>query len=284
MEIFEEIEPLRAYLKRRRTSGQTVGLVPTMGALHAGHLSLLLSCVKENDTSVCSIFVNPTQFNSAEDLAHYPRTLKEDQAVLAEAGCDVLFCPATEEMYSGPSELSFDFGALDKVLEGKFRPGHFSGVALAVSKLFNIVGPDRAYFGQKDFQQFLVVTRMVEELKFNVRLKSVPILREADGLAMSSRNQRLSENQRAIAPVFYKALLMAKEQIDRGDSIEKVKLSIHQMLDRYSGITLEYFEAAHTQNLKLLDRVTDPDHTILLIAGYVGQIRLIDNLLLKHAD
>src|SRR6478735_2463281 len=203
MEIFKEIGPLRAYLRSQKKGQSTVGLVPTMGALHTGHLTLIKEAKAENDLTVCSIYVNPTQFNNASDLAKYPRLLEKDSQLLKEAGCDVLFAPENSEMYASPSELKLEFGQLDKILEGKFRPGHFSGVGLVVSKLFNIVKPDRAYFGQKDFQQFAIISKLNEELLFGISLKAVYIVREEDGLAMSSRNLRLSSEERKKAIIFY---------------------------------------------------------------------------------
>ena len=196
MHIFKEIKPLRAFLNQKRAEQESIGLVPTMGALHRGHLALIQASKAENKLTVCSIYVNPTQFNNSADLEKYPRTLPADIALLEEAGCDVLFCPGNQEMYRDVSTLTMDFGGVDKILEGKFRPGHFSGVGLVVSKLFNIVAPDRAYFGQKDFQQFSVIARLVKELQFGLELRRIPTLRESDGLAMSSRNMRLNESDR----------------------------------------------------------------------------------------
>ncbi|MFM7487147.1 MAG: 4-phosphopantoate--beta-alanine ligase, partial [Cytophagales bacterium] len=160
MRLFEKIKQLRSFLWTQKAAGKSIGLVPTMGALHGGHLHLIASSKAENDITVCSVYVNPTQFNNSADLANYPRTLAKDQQLLAESGCDVMFAPSNQEMYQLPSQLKFDFGSLDKTLEGEFRPGHFSGVALVVSKLFNIVQPHRAYFGQKDYQQFKVIIKL----------------------------------------------------------------------------------------------------------------------------
>ena len=206
MVIFKEIEPLKAFLDNKRGRDLSIGLVPTMGALHPGHLELVKASKKVNSLAVCSIFVNPTQFNNPSDLEKYPRSLDKDIELLNSVGCDVLFFPDKKEMYQKPSTIKFDFGQLDKVLEGEFRPGHFSGVALVVSKLFNIVNPTRAYFGQKDFQQFKIINRLVEELHFNIELICFPTLREADGLAMSSRNLRLTDDQRKTALIFFKSV------------------------------------------------------------------------------
>lgn len=281
MEIFDEIKPLRAFLNTPRTHGKTIGLVPTMGALHRGHISLLKACKAENDITVCSIYVNPAQFNNPADLAGYPRTLELDKRVLTEAGCDALFCPGNDEMYPTSKPIAFDFDNLDKILEGKFRPGHFSGVALAVSKLFNIVMPHRAYFGQKDYQQFKVISRLVEELKFNLELRSVPIFREPDGLAMSSRNLRLNEAERKRATVFFEALKHAKKAINEKQPFLQVRDQVKAMCEAKESVRLEYFELVDTENLNDVNDVSHPDKAIMLIAGYVGEVRLIDNMLLR---
>ena len=195
MHIFTEIAPLRAYLSSQYADHFSVGLVPTMGALHEGHLSLIRASKKDNSITVCSIYVNPAQFGNREDLEKYPRSLVSDISMLKEGGCDILFCPENAEMYGEQDTIHFDFGSCGNVLEGKFRPGHFSGVALVVSKLFNIVEPHKAYFGQKDYQQFMIVSQLVTSLKFKVKLVCMPIKREEDGLAMSSRNQRLTATE-----------------------------------------------------------------------------------------
>ncbi len=279
MEIFNEIKPLRAYLNTLRRQQLTIGLVPTMGALHHGHLELIRASRKENDVTVCSIYVNPTQFNNKNDLEKYPRTLDADIAQLSTVGCDAIFAPTNLEMYKKASELRFDFGSLDKILEGEFRPGHFSGVALVVSKLFNIVQPNRAYFGQKDFQQYKVIAKLADELLFDIELSSVPIVREPTGLAMSSRNQRLSEPDKLKALVFYHSLLMAKELLLKGESTAAVKVKVKEKCEALPNVKLEYIELADTENLIPSQNVSSK--TILLIAGYVGEVRLIDNLLME---
>lgn len=280
MEIFKKIAPLKVYLEEIRRSGKTIGLVPTMGALHNGHLSLIGASKAQNSYTICSIYVNPMQFNNAADLQKYPRNLEQDTKLLSAAGCDAVFCPDNDEMYDGKSVIKFDFGGLDKVMEGKYRPGHFSGVALVVSKLFNIVNPDNAYFGQKDWQQFAVIQQVVAELKFGLALHSVPTLREADGLAMSSRNLRLNDIQRQQATTFYRALRLAKENLKKGEEIASVKRSVKEFVERAQGVTLEYFEVAESKSLDLLEAVNGADAPILCIAGYVGEVRLIDNMFL----
>jgi pantoate--beta-alanine ligase len=280
MQVFNEIAPLKAFLKAKKRDGLTIGLVPTMGALHAGHLSIIEASKAANDITVCSIFVNPTQFNNPRDLEKYPRTLDKDTESLKIVDCDVLFYPLNEEMYEVSSLVKFDFGHLDKVMEGRFRPGHFSGVALVVSKLFHIVEPDNAYFGQKDWQQFTIIRQLVEELKFNITLHVIPTQREPDGLAMSSRNLRLSPEERQQATVFYHSLIMANHALKAGKNIESVSRNVREMVESSGMITLEYFEIAESKNLNLLDNVNAAEQPIMCIAGFVGEVRLIDNMFL----
>jgi pantoate--beta-alanine ligase len=278
MEIFKQIAPLKAYLKELKCRGKSVGLVPTMGALHEGHISLITASQSENEVTVSSIFVNPVQFNNPGDLLKYPRTIEKDIQLLQSSGCDVLFSPDNLEMYPDKSTLTFDFGPLDKSMEGQFRPGHFSGVALVVSKLFNIVQPDHAYFGQKDWQQFAIIQKLTEELNFDIGLHSVATLRERDGLALSSRNQRLSVEERAKANIFYEALLHAKTALREGKKVAEIKPRLTEIVERYPEVRLEYFELVDSQNLNPLENVGGSEHAILCIAGYVGEVRLIDNM------
>ena len=280
MEIFKEIEPLKAFLRQQKIATRSLGFVPTMGALHQGHLSLIKASRVENALTICSIYVNPAQFNNLSDLAKYPRTLDQDIERLRKTGCDVLFCPDNSEMYSSESQIKFDFGILDKVMEGRYRPGHFSGVALVVSKLFHIVSPDKAYFGQKDFQQFKIIEKLVEELKFEITLRCRPIEREPDGLAMSSRNVRLSAEQRKKAIIFYDSLKETRELLEKGNSMQNVRQVIKNKFENSNEVRLEYLELADVSNLSPQENVSDKINPILLIAGYVGEVRLIDNLLL----
>jgi pantoate--beta-alanine ligase len=280
MEIFKEIAPLKAFLRAKKQHQHSIGLVPTMGALHNGHISLIKASKAANDITICSIFVNPAQFNNPSDLTKYPRTLDKDTLLLEKVECDAIFCPDSLEMYPETPTIKFDFGHLDKVMEGQFRPGHFSGVALVVSKLFNIVEPHRAYFGQKDWQQFSIIRQMVEELKFDLELHSVPTSREPDGLAMSSRNLRLNPDQRGKARVFYKALVEAREWLKSSISLQEVKQRVREIVEADAEVKLEYFELANRKNLNLLENVNAGDQPILCIAGFVGEIRLIDNLFL----
>jgi pantoate--beta-alanine ligase len=280
MEIFSQIGPLRAFLEQKKMLGKSVGFVPTMGALHAGHLALIRESRQENPVTICSIYVNPAQFNNPDDLARYPRTLDKDIEMLKSTGCDALFCPSNGEIYPEKSVITFDFGHLEQILEGKFRPGHFSGVAKVVSKLLNIVQPSKSYFGQKDFQQFKIVECLVRELMFNTELRCIPIQREADGLAMSSRNMRLNEAERKNAIVFYKTLQLAKQRLAEGLSMTQIKKEAKAYCEERPGIQLEYLELADAANFVVIENVTG--NAVLLIAGYVGEVRLIDNLLVNE--
>jgi pantoate--beta-alanine ligase len=279
MDIFREIKPLKAFLREKRKAGSVVGFVPTMGALHQGHLSLLHSSQKNECFTVCSIFVNPVQFNNPDDLKKYPRTLEADIALLEQSSCDVLFIPDSSEIYPLEPITRFDFGKLDKIMEGEFRPGHFSGVALIVAKLFNIVEPDHAFFGQKDWQQFTIVRQLVSDLAFNVHLHAVPTLREADGLAMSSRNQRLTPEQRKNANSFYTTLLQSRDQLTAGNTMDSVRISAREFLEKHEGFRLEYLELVDRANLTPLKNVEEPNRAVLCIAGLINDIRLIDNIL-----
>lgn len=280
MQIFKQIAPLKAFLKDLKCQSKSVGLVPTMGALHSGHISLFKACQSENDVTVGTIFVNPIQFNNPNDLLKYPRSFEKDVDLLESVGCDILFAPEAAEMYPEKTTLALEFGMLDKVMEGHFRPGHFSGVGLVVSKLFNIVQPDHAYFGQKDWQQFAIIRKLTDELNFDIVLHSVPTLREEDGLALSSRNFRLTPDQRKKANVFYRGLLAAKTAFKQGQTLAAVKKAVRDTVEVFPDVSLEYFELADSQNLNALQNVEQSDRPIMCIAGYVGDIRLIDNMFL----
>lgn len=262
--------------------GKSIGLVPTMGALHEGHLHLIRQSKEQNDIAVCSIFVNPAQFNLLADLDKYPRTLENDSALLEREKCDVLFCPPAVEMYPTQKSMTIEVGQLDLVLEGKFRPGHFSGVALVVSKLFNIVQPSQAYFGQKDFQQVQVIKKLIADFNYPIELKVVPTVREADGLAMSSRNQRLTAVQRIRALVLFKGLMLAKQLLQKGVAWPDVKNSVAATFLN-ADVQLEYLELANPENLNSLANVVPETKAILLVAAYVGEVRLIDNMMV-HED
>lgn len=278
MQIFNSISLLQKMLKSQRLLGNTVGFVPTMGALHTGHLSLIEASKKQNDLTVCSIFVNSTQFNNAHDLSVYPRILEADCQMLEPVGCDAVFAPSAEEMYPQLPNIKFDFGDLERVMEGQFRPGHFNGVGIVVSKLFNIVQPDNAYFGQKDLQQCAVVNRLVKDLSFSLTLNICPTQRETDGLAMSSRNRNLSPEQRASAPHVYKALQKAVNLLKKNKSSEEVKAFIEQYFRTLSNFELEYFEVSDFETLQPINKL-QAGKTALCIAAFMGEIRLIDNVI-----
>ncbi|HLT82246.1 MAG TPA: pantoate--beta-alanine ligase [Cyclobacteriaceae bacterium] len=281
MEIFHEIAPLKAFLRQIRSEGKACGLVPTMGALHGGHISLLNRSKNENSVTVCSIYVNPTQFNNPADLRNYPRNHEKDYELLQKVGCDVVFSPSDAEMYPDKPVIKFEFGPLDDVMEGYYRPGHFSGVALVVAKLLNIVQPDRAYFGQKDWQQATIISRLVEELQIPSEIRTAPTIREPDGLAMSSRNMRLQPSQRPLATIFYDVLTYAKNAIlKEGMPFSHVLQRAREMFDRDPQLRLEYLEMVDSKNLNAITNVSEAERPILCIAGYVGEVRLIDNMFL----
>jgi pantoate--beta-alanine ligase len=263
-----------------RCSGKRIGFVATMGALHEGHLQLLRASAQENDVTVCSIFVNPTQFNNPDDYKLYPRTLAQDTALLESVGCDILFAPKAEEVYRQQSLLQFSFGALESVMEGEHRPGHFNGVATVVSKLFHFVQPHRAYFGQKDLQQVAIVKQLVEALSFDVEVVRYPTIREEDGLALSSRNKRLDAGQRQTATSLYSALQLAKQQLGK-TPVYSIKAAVEAYLSAIDGVQLEYFEIADPDTLQPLAEVRPGQEVALCIAAFVGSVRLIDNILVN---
>ena len=276
MQIFRGIDATRAFITEEKKLNKRIGLVPTMGALHKGHLSLVSKSRIENELTIASIFVNPLQFNNPSDLLKYPRTVEQDLKFLKESGCHSVFIPAPDEMYKLPVSLSMNFGTLDKILEGKFRPGHFSGVGIVVAKLFNIIQPDIAYFGQKDYQQFLIIKQIVDDLSFPVQLKCGEIIREPDGLAMSSRNRRLSGEERVIAPMLYHTLLEVRKSLLH-KSMAQLKEDVIKKTSK-TIVKIEYLELANRENLQILQEYDNSIPSILLIAGHVGEVRLIDNM------
>lgn len=280
MQIFKDIVSLQRHLKQEKYN-RSIGFVPTMGALHKGHLSLIEASKKENDITVCSIFVNPKQFNNADDLKVYPRNIERDSILLEENHCDILFLPSEEEMYKGQEGLiRLSFGYLEQVMEGKYRYGHFNGVGIIVLKLFNIVAPNRAYFGQKDLQQYIIIRSLVEELNLNIELRCMPIIREPDGLAMSSRNVRLSEEERKTALIFSRALREADNKMAEGASVEEIKHHVIRIFQHEPEANLEYFEIVNAQNLIPVTGKRPDITTALCIAGYINGIRLIDNVII----
>lgn len=281
MKVINTVVELRQLLKELRSQGKTVGYVPTMGALHRGHLSLVKQCLADNDICVVSIFVNPNQFNNKEDLIKYPRDLERDCELLKQTDDSIIvFAPTVEEVYPEPDTRQFDFGQLDKVMEGKFRPGHFNGVAQVVSRFFDIIKPDKAYFGEKDYQQLSIIRQMVSQLQLPVQIVAMPIVREQSGLALSSRNERLTENQRTIAINISKVLFESRQWIDKysvKETIEKVQSSINS----FEGMEVEYFEIVNGKTLQPVTNWEQCDCIVGCIAVFCGDVRLIDNVLYK---
>ena len=278
MEVFSTRQALRKHLKTIKNEEKSIGFVPTMGALHEGHLSLIRSSKAHNDVTVSSIFVNPTQFNNPDDLKNYPRDTEKDLEKLRKAGCDAVYLPGYDDLYDKDIILSLNFGYLEEIMEGRFRPGHFKGVGLVVTKLFNIVEPDRAYFGKKDLQQLALIRTLVRELRFDIEIVAVETVREQDGLAMSSRNQLLSPGERAQATSLFQALSEAKRKLLAGENVKRVKNYVAEFIGSQAGVRLEYFEIVTTAGLRAIDEFKTDDKVSLCIAAYVGNIRLIDNL------
>lgn len=280
MKIVNNIQELKRYLAQERQHNKQIGFVPTMGALHNGHLSLVKRCVEENDVCVVSIFVNPTQFNDKNDLATYPRTLDKDSALLEPAGCDYIFAPTEAEMYPEPDTRIFDFGTVSAVMEGARRPGHFNGVAQIVSKLFYAVEPDNAYFGEKDFQQIAVIRAMVKQLNIPVKINACPILRENDGLALSSRNVRLTPEQRQKAPLIARTL---KESTNfaTGKSAQEVVDYVVNTINTDPVMHVEYYEIVDGITMESIKDWSDADYVVGCITVYCGEVRLIDNIRYK---
>lgn len=282
MKVLHTIQDLKAELKAYRNEGKSVGLVPTMGALHAGHASLVERSVRENDVTVVSVFVNPTQFNDKNDLAKYPRTLEKDCELLEEKGATIAFAPSVEEVYPEPDTRVFSYPPTDEVMEGGFRPGHFNGVCQVVSKLFMMVEPDRAYFGEKDFQQIAVIKRMVEDQKFPLEICPCPIVREESGLALSSRNSLLTAEEKYIAVNISKTLFASLEYA-KDHSLEETKQWVVDTLNGIDGLEVQYYEIVDGTSLASLKEWEDSDDVVGCITVFCGQIpvRLIDNIRYK---
>jgi len=282
MYLFKKVSDLEAFLGPYRQKRRTIGFVPTMGALHNGHLSLIRASHEQASCTVASIFVNPTQFNEASDLEKYPRTPAQDLRLLYQAGCQAVFMPPVEEVYP-PNEqqsMDVDFGVLTTVMEGAHRPGHFDGVAQVVKRLLDIVQPTHLYMGQKDYQQVIVVRRMVDALAIDTEVVMCPIVREEDGLAMSSRNVRLDKESRQKAPAIYQALQEARAMLQRGESVQTIQ---RKSLDALSaaGLKPEYFELADAHSLQLVEDTAKVEAIVACTAAWAGDIRLIDNRMLK---
>ncbi len=277
MNVYNFIVDIQRFVEEKHNLGLKVGFVPTMGALHEGHISLINRAKKENDIVVCSVFVNPIQFNNPADLEKYPRTPEKDIEKLEQAGCDAVFMPTAEEMYPNKVEDHYDFGDIEHVMEGACRPGHFNGVAIVVRKLFEIVNPNKAYFGEKDFQQLAIIKKMVRDLNMNLEIVPCPIVRENDGLAMSSRNVRLNEAERAIAPKIFATL---NDSITKKDAMSPSEMKKYT-LDKYAEIKefdVEYVEITDEINLKSLENWNECDHARIFVALQLGPVRLIDNV------
>ncbi|GGF65522.1 pantoate--beta-alanine ligase [Wenyingzhuangia marina] len=280
MKVFSVKELASSYITDLKSKGLTVGLVPTMGALHKGHLSLINEAKKDNDVVVVSIFVNPTQFNNPADLEKYPRTLEEDLEKLKRVDCDIVFTPEASEMYDKDEVAEiFDFEGLDKEMEGKFRDNHFNGVGTIVKKLFNIITPNNAYFGEKDFQQLQIIKKLVSITKQPVNIIGCAIDREYDGLAGSSRNMRLTTKHRASAPFIYKTITKAKEMITSFSPVE-IEKWVENEFKNQPNLELEYFTIADESNLKTVTVFDQNKNHRAFIAVFAGEIRLIDNIAL----
>ncbi|MDO8965656.1 pantoate--beta-alanine ligase [Algoriphagus sp.] len=259
-------------------NNQQIGLVPTMGALHDGHLDLVAKSRSTCDVTLVSIFVNPTQFNNPEDFQKYPKTLDLDLEKLTQAGVDYVFLPSVEEMYPTPTQLKFDFGDLEHVLEGKFRPGHFNGVGVVVSKLFHLIRPHVSFFGQKDLQQVAIIKRLVADLSFDLKLEVIPTRREVDGLAMSSRNLRLSPQERLTALLLFSSLEKAKTELLNGKSWFEIQVEIRSGFENEPFAELEYFELIHPDSFETYTVFNSIQKSSICVAAFIGAVRLIDNM------
>jgi len=273
------ISETRDIIQKQLSEGKTIGFVPTMGALHEGHLVLVRQAAQENDFVVVSIFVNPIQFNNPDDLAKYPRTLEDDIQKLEGTGCNLVFAPSATEMYPEPDLTEFDFGQLDKVMEGKFRPGHFRGVAVVVKKLLEITTPHKAYFGEKDFQQLAIIKKMVGMFNMPVEIVPCPIVRESDGLAMSSRNARLTPEEREEATTIFKALSGIKENYSWFIP-EGVKQLVRGGIEESPHFRVEYVDVVDIETLQPIEDWMDAEHAVVCVAAFIGSVRLIDNIIL----
>lgn len=276
------IKELQAQLLVLRQQGKSVGLVPTMGALHAGHASLVKRCVAENDVTVVSDFVNPTQFNDPNDLLKYPRTLEADCKLLEECGATFVFAPSVEEIYPEPDTRRFSYAPLDTVMEGAYRPGHFNGVCQIVSKLFDIVKPDRAYFGEKDFQQLAIIREMVKQLQLPLQIVGCPIVREDDGLALSSRNARLNGEERKNALKISQTLFESRN-FAASHTVAETKRFVEEAIDKAPGLRLEYFALVDGRTLQDISSWDETDYAVGCITVFCGEVRLIDNIKYKES-
>ena len=282
MKVIHTIKDLQAELSVLKAQGKKVGLVPTMGALHAGHASLVKRSVNENEVTVVSVFVNPTQFNDKNDLVKYPRTLDADCKLLEACGATYAFAPSVEEMYPEPDTRQFSYAPLDTVMEGAFRPGHFNGVCQIVSKLFEAVKPHRAYFGEKDFQQLAIIREMVRQMQFDLEILGCPIVREEDGLALSSRNARLSAEERENALKISQTLFKSRTFAATHTVSETLKF-VEDAIAAVPGLRLEYFEIVDGNTLQKVDNWNQTSYVVGCITVFCGDVRLIDNIKYKES-
>ena len=283
MKVINKTSDLQAIIEQFKNDGKSIGLVPTMGALHKGHLSLVKNSISNNDITVVSIFVNPTQFNNPNDLASYPRTVDKDLELLQTVGCDVVFAPEADDIYSKSetdSRFEFDFEGLDKVMEGKFRPGHFNGVVQIVSKLFDLVRPNRAYFGEKDFQQLAIIRLMTRRYNLPIEIVPCPIVREDSGLALSSRNSLLKDNEKQVAQHIY-AVLNESRQFVPQTEVEELKQCVIAAIEQKPELKVEYFDIVDGHTLKSIGKWDEFDYIVGCITVFCGNVRLIDNICYK---
>lgn len=279
MILFKHTKDLRFHFKKIKRKDLRIGFVPTMGALHRGHITLIEKSKKETDIAVCSIYVNPVQFNNPEDYKNYPVTIEADILMLEKSGCDILFLPGGKEIYpdENAKKKHFDIGYLETILEGKYRPGHFQGVCLVVEKLLQIVEPTHLFLGQKDFQQSLIIKKLAGLICKNLKIIIAPTLREPSGLAMSSRNLRLTDEEKDIAAELYKSLVQIKKELAPGEILALKKKFTSKLEDL--GFKIDYLEIAITENLEIIESLTSTDGLIILVAAFLNNVRLIDNLL-----
>lgn len=282
MFIFKRVNDIKKYVESLKEKGKTIGFIPTMGALHDGHISLIKET--KTDIKVCSIFVNPTQFNDLKDLEKYPRTPSKDIDLLLESkSCDILFMPTVEEIYPlNFKAIDFDFGNIGNIMEGEFRPGHFQGMANVVHRLLEIINPDELIMGQKDFQQVAIVNLMLKQTKSNTKLVMLETKREKDGLAMSSRNIRLNESERNLAPLIYKNLLISKKNALDGQYFRTIESKFIENIEASKEFKVEYVNIVDGTSLNKINNITDTNYLVMCIATWLGNVRLIDNIIIKN--
>jgi pantoate--beta-alanine ligase len=277
MKVFSKISDINDYVATLRQHSSTIGFVPTMGALHYGHLSLIERSTNENDVTICSIFINPVQFNNKEDFENYPVQTENDIEMLEQSGVNALFAPSVAEMYPDSVKDKYDFGKLDKVMEGASREGHFQGVAIVVTRLFDIILPSKAYFGEKDFQQLQIIRHLVKSKQIPVEIIACGIIRESDGLAMSSRNLRLTAEERMVAPVVYRTLIKCFE-LRSTFSVQQLKSFFSEEISKYPVFRLDYFEIADEKTLQPIKNWAESKNPRAFVAVFLGKVRLIDNM------